>query len=117
MADPERDPHPARVASLAHADLVTLDRVVCCDPDYGSMLRVAAEHAAHLLAFTYPRPRLITRAVVAAANGMCRLMGRAFRAYVHPPEAMTAVLEHAGFRPRWLGGTWVWAVALFERAG
>lgn len=98
------------------ADVVTLDRVVCCDADYRSLLAAAADHADHLLGFTFPRARWYTRAFVAAANAWRRIRGAAFRAYVHPPAAMTAVLEEHGLRRRWAGGTWVWAVEVFERA-
>lgn len=96
-------------------DVVTLDRVVCCDPDFESMLGQAAAHARRLVAFTYPRPRWIVRVVVAAANGLRRIAGRTFRIYVHPPAAMAAVLERNGLRRRWSGGTFIWAAEVFER--
>ena len=105
----------ALAAELPRADVVTLDRVVCCDPDYESMLGEAAAHASRLVAFTYPRPRWVTRAVVAFGNALNRLAGRTFRAYVHPPAALAAVLFREGFRRRFAGGTFVWAAEVFER--
>jgi O-methyltransferase domain len=101
--------------SLPSADLVTLDRVVCCDPDFTGLLAAAADHARRAVAFSYPRRRWLVRAVIGAGNATRRLVGRAFRVYLHPPEAMAAVLERSGFRRRWIGGSWVWAVELFER--
>jgi methyltransferase family protein len=98
------------------ADVVTLDRVVCCDPDYAGLLGAAADHAGRFLAFAYPRARWYVRAVIAIENAWGRLRGRLFRAYVHPPTAMVAVLEKRGLRRRWSGGTWIWAVEMFERA-
>ena len=97
------------------ADVVTLDRGVCCDPDYARLLGAAADRARRLVAFSYPRPRWSVRLFVAALNFVNRLRGRTFRAYVHPPAAMIGVLERAGLRRRWAGGTWIWAVELFER--
>ena len=125
-AEAARRGHAGRVAfrqgdfsslapSLPRADVVTLDRVVCCDPDFARLLAAAADRARCAVAFSYPRPRWLVRAFVATANAARRLVGRAFRAYVHPPAAMAAVLERSGFRRRWAGGTWVWAVELFER--
>jgi len=37
------------------ADLVTLDRVVCCYPDFRRLLKAAAEHSQRALVLTYPR--------------------------------------------------------------
>ena len=102
--------------TVAPADVVTLDRVVCCDPDYAGLLGAAADHAQHLVAYTYPRPHWYTRVFVATVNAWRRLRGHPFRAYVHPPAAMTAVLEGRGLRRRWTGGTWIWSAELFERA-
>jgi hypothetical protein len=69
-----------------------------------------------LVAFSYPRERWLMRFVVAAANAVRRIMHRDYRAYVHPPERMRAVLERAGMAQSWTGGTWIWAVEIFERA-
>jgi magnesium-protoporphyrin O-methyltransferase len=98
------------------ADVVTLDRVVCCDPDFVRLLTAAATHARRAVAFSYPRARWLARAMVACSNAVRRALGRAYRAYVHPPAAMAAVLERNGLRRQWAGGTWIWAVELFERA-
>src|SRR6266568_253393 len=41
--------------SLPDADVVTLDRVVCCYPDVEALLRGASARARRMVAFTYPR--------------------------------------------------------------
>ena len=126
-AEAERRGHGARVG-FAHgdfrevavttppADVVTLDRVVCCDPDFAGMLGAAADHARHLVALTYPRDRWFTRSFVAVFNAMRRLRGDSFRAFIHPPAAMVAVLEGRGLRRRFSGGTLIWSAEVFERA-
>jgi len=102
--------------AAAPADVVTLDRVVCCDPDFAGLLGAAADHARHLLALSFPHRRWYTRLFVAGINTWRWIRGRSFRAYVHPPAAMTRVLESRGLRQCWRGGTWIWRVELFERA-
>lgn len=102
-------------SELPEFDVVTLDRVVCCDPDYATMLDGAASRARRLVALTYPRDHWPVRLVVAAANALRRLTGRSFRAYVHKPAEMAAVLEGNGLKRRWNGGTIVWAAEVFER--
>jgi len=103
------------VNDAPEADVVTLDRVVCCDADYRTMLGGAADRAKRLVAFTYPRPRAATRAFIAIVNWLSRAFLKGFQAYVHPPEAMARVLEEHGLRRRSSGGTWIWAAEVFER--
>jgi magnesium-protoporphyrin O-methyltransferase len=101
--------------ATAPADVVTLDRVVCCDPDYAGLLGAAADHARRLLAYSFPHRRWYTRLFVAVINSWRRVRRRAFRAYIHPPDAMTRLLESRGLRRCWRGGNWIWRVELFER--
>jgi len=68
--------------TLPDADVVTLDRVVCCYPDAEALLRQAAERARQLLAFTYPRDRWYVRTLIVLENLWLRLTGEEFRAFV-----------------------------------
>jgi magnesium-protoporphyrin O-methyltransferase len=113
--DLRRGDFHALAVNLPPADVVTLDRVVCCDPDFEGMLGQAASHALRLVAFTYPRPRWIVRVFVNVGNTVRGFFGGTFRAYIHPPAAMAAVLERNGMRRRWAGGTFIWAAEVFER--
>jgi magnesium-protoporphyrin O-methyltransferase len=103
------------VRESPEVDVVTLDRVVCCDPDFRTMLGGAADRARRLVAFTYPRPRAAIRAFIAFGNWISRTFMKGFQAYVHPPEEMAAVLQEHGMKRRWSGGTWIWAAEVFER--
>jgi SAM-dependent methyltransferase len=101
--------------TLPDADVVTLDRVVCCYPDAGALLDGAATRARRLVAFTYHPDRWYIRAMVALENFLYRLRGNAFRAFVHPPQRMAAVLEAAGFVRAARRGTLLWALDLYHR--
>lgn len=81
------------------ADVVVLHRVVCCYPDYPALLSAAADHARRLLVYSHPASRLLTRAAIGSENLLRRMQGNAFRAFVHPPEAMVAVAESQGLTP------------------
>ena len=105
----------ALAATLPDADVVTLDRVVCCYPDAEALLRGAAARARQLLAFTYPRDRWYVRAVFVLLNFWQRLTGSAFRAFVHPPQRMDAVLEAAGLARAARHETPVWRLDLYRR--
>ena len=90
------------------ADVVVLHRVVCCYPDFESLLGEAAEKARQTVVFTYPPRNVASRAVLGIVNLWLRLRGTAFRTFAHPPERMVAVVQDAGFEPvaRRRGGIW-----------
>lgn len=101
--------------SLPDADVVTLDRVVCCYPNVEALLQGAATRARRLVAFTYHPDRWYLRAMVALENFLYRLRRNPFRAFVHPPHSMSAVLEAAGFVRAARHETFLWALDLYHR--
>ena len=106
----------AAAPEIAPADVVTLDRVVCCDPDYESLLGLAAARAKTALAFSYPRARWATRVFIGGFNAWHRLTGATFRAHIHPPAAMAAVLERAGLKRVASTMRFIWAVEVYVRS-
>ena len=101
--------------TLPEADVVTLDRVVCCYPDAEALLQQAAGRARQLLAFSYPRDRWYVRTLIVLENFWRRLTGKEFRAFVHGPERMGAVLETAGLVRATRRKTLVWTLDLYCR--
>ena len=97
------------------ADIVVLHRVVCCYPDYATLLGAAADHARRQLVFSHPPRNPVSRAVVASENLLSRLAGRDFRTFAHPPEAMLAVLAEHGLHLRATHRSRVWQVAAVSR--
>jgi 2-polyprenyl-3-methyl-5-hydroxy-6-metoxy-1,4-benzoquinol methylase len=89
----------AEPTAVEPADIVVLHRVVCCYPDYATLLGVAADHARRHLVFSHPPRNPLSQAVVATQNLLLRLGGRDFRVFVHPPAAMLEVLAEHGLRP------------------
>jgi len=102
--------------ALSDVDLVTLDRVVCCYPEYSPLLRAVADTGARWCALAYPRNGWHIRAVISILNLGFRLRRSDFRVFVHPEARMMEILEAAGFHSRSVGGTFVWRTRLLERA-
>ena len=100
---------------IGPADIVVLHRVVCCYPDYSRLLGAAADHARRLLVFSHPPRNPISRAIVSVQNSMCRLTGRSYRAFTHPPAAMSQVLSRHGLRVNHRRRASVWQVVGAER--
>jgi 2-polyprenyl-3-methyl-5-hydroxy-6-metoxy-1,4-benzoquinol methylase len=97
------------------ADVVVLHRVVCCYPDYERLLGAAADHARHLLVFSYPPRNVLSRLLLGAQNLLFRLRRKEFRTFAHPPERMIGVVKERGFVLAYTHQPVVWQIAGFER--
>jgi magnesium-protoporphyrin O-methyltransferase len=98
------------------ADIVTLDRVICCYPDADALVRLSAAKARHLYALAFPRDRWYVRLALRIENVRQRIRGRAYRAYAHPHARIDALIAEAGLRPAGETHTLAWRVVLYERA-
>jgi magnesium-protoporphyrin O-methyltransferase len=97
------------------ADVVTLDRVVCCYADASTLLQVAAAKTRRVLAFCYPRARWDVRLVVWVQNQWRRITGNPYRGFVHSPRRMADDLERGGLMLSRRRGTLVWIVDVYRR--
>lgn len=100
---------------LAPADVVTLDRVVCCYPAYETMLDSALDRARQVVGLSYPRARWYVRAVIAVENGLRWLRGGAFRTFLHSPAGILALLRTRGFRLAGRRTTIAWSVDVYTK--
>ena len=101
--------------ALPAADIVTLDRVVCCYPSYRELLDAATSHSRRWLALSYPRDRWYVRVSLWFGTLWLRIRGSAFRAFVHPVTAIDAVLQDAGFAAVRHATTLAWQASIYER--
>jgi magnesium-protoporphyrin O-methyltransferase len=97
------------------ADVVVLNRVVCCYPDYARLLGSAAAHARRQVVFSHPPRNLVSRSVIGAQNTLLRLFGSEFRVFAHPPQAMLDVLSERGLHPERTERGFVWRVVSAHR--
>ncbi|HLE98922.1 MAG TPA: class I SAM-dependent methyltransferase [Gaiellaceae bacterium] len=97
------------------ADVVVLNRVVCCSPDGVELTALAARLARRLLLVSYPRDAWWVRAAVGLQNAGLRLLRRSFRVFVHPPDALAAAAGAAGLRLERRGGGAIWEYAVLQR--
>ena len=102
-------------ADLPQADVVTLDRVVCCYPDFRSLLRAAARKSRKVVALTYPRETWYLRIGEKVINFFQSLGRDPFRMFLHPVVEMDALLKKEGFERVGLRRLFVWEMALYQR--
>jgi predicted TPR repeat methyltransferase len=97
------------------ADIVVMHRVVCCYPDYETLLTAASDHSRSALAFSFPRETWWWRLGVGMLNLVQRVRRRDFRAYVHASSNLVAVPARRGLSLEFEHEGRVWRVASFRR--
>ena len=102
-------------SELGSADLVTLDRVVCCYPELEPLVSLSAEKAEQYYALSFPHDRWYVRAHTQWQNHRRRRGGNAFRTFVHPVRRIEALVRAAGFQVERYRRTLVWALMVCRR--
>ncbi len=93
---------------IACADIVILDKVICCYPDAETLLASATENANRILALTYPRVHLINRLGMGILNRFLALIGSDFRTYLHDPAHIQRYLSVLGWKKIYESNTLTW---------
>ncbi len=103
-------------AEIPPADIVTLDRVVCCYHDVEQLVNLSAQKAKWLYGLVYPRDKWWVKIVTLLYyNGRHWLRRNPMRNYVHPTKAVEATLEQNGLKRKYLREMGAWQVAIFAR--
>jgi 2-polyprenyl-3-methyl-5-hydroxy-6-metoxy-1,4-benzoquinol methylase len=97
------------------SDIVTLDRVICCYPNYADLIDKSAGACRHVLAVSYPRTHILSRVLIYLDNLKRIAQKRSFRAYIHPRKEVEARIETAGFEQIRIRQTLLWRVAAYRR--
>ena len=97
------------------ADVVALDRVICCYPEMPSLVARSAALARWRYGLVYPRDSLLARAVVALENLRFRVTRSAFRVHIHRTADVEALVREAGLVKQLHRRTLGWQLVVFER--
>ncbi len=85
-----------RPDAVEPADIVVLNRVVCCSPDGVALAAAAGRLARRTLVLSFPRDVFWIRAGVRMLNAGLWLTRNPFRVFVHRPAALFAAAHAEG---------------------
>src|SRR5260370_27178745 len=97
------------------ADVVVMNRVICCYPDMPKLAGAAAVRANGILVMSFPNYRWWTRLGLAIVNLAFRVIRMRFRVFLHPPARILAAVEQRGFKTRLNQPGLIWQVVALER--
>ena len=104
-------------AELPAVDIVTLDSMICCDPDLELVLDAATRSRPHLVGITYPRDVWWMRAFMQLYNLWSAVRRSPGRYFIHRHALLERWMTRAGYRNVHEGGIRPWRVVLYRRSG
>jgi hypothetical protein len=102
--------------SIEAADVVVLNRVVCCSPDGVQLAGAAARLTERTLVLSFPRHTFWFRLGVRALNAGMWVARRSFRIFAHPRDALIGAASSQGLRLVETGRRGFWEYAALRRA-
>ncbi|MEZ4669934.1 MAG: class I SAM-dependent methyltransferase [Anaerolineae bacterium] len=97
------------------ADVVTLDRVVCCYPDMPGLVGASAARAQHLYGLVYPRDAGWMKLGNQILNLYLWVRRNPFRTFVHSAAKVDAAIRAQGLTPRYHRNAGLWQVVVYGR--
>ena len=102
---------------IAPADIVTLDRVICCYDDMPGLVSLSVQKARRLYGIVYPRDTWWIRVgILVYYNFRNWLQRNPMRMFVHPPEAVEAVIRSNGLERHFYQVMGPWQVLVYCRS-
>jgi magnesium-protoporphyrin O-methyltransferase len=101
--------------SLPPADIVTLDRVICCYDEMEALVSASAARASRLYGVVFPRSSWWVRLGTALVNVTLWIRRNPFRIFSHPTQRVEAVIASQGLSRVYRKTAGMWQVAVFAR--
>lgn len=103
-------------ADIKAADIVTLDKVICCYPDAQALVSLSVERAKRYYALVYPRDAKIIKWLLPIFNFVFfQLRGNPFRSYIHSTQMIDTLVQASGLTPIYHQHAGLMQVFVYER--
>ncbi|MHB0988891.1 MAG: class I SAM-dependent methyltransferase [Bellilinea sp.] len=97
------------------ADLITLDKVVCCYPDYKELIGKSVVKAGKVYALVFPKDWWVIRQGLKLMNWIFKAQKSLYVAYLHPVAEIDRIIRANGFTPAYQHSTLGWHVWVYRR--
>ena len=105
----------ALAGTVEPADLVALDRVICCYADMAALVGRSATMALRRYGVVYPKDSWLGRVAIALINARSRLSRSSFRAHVHRTAEVDAIVAANGLVMHEHRTSLIWQLSIYER--
>lgn len=101
--------------TVPKADIVTIEKVICCYPDVEKLVAASATHAQRFYGIVYPKSNWWMKIRSAIVNMYFRLRRNDFRIYNHSKEKVHAILESKDFEQCFHHSTWIDLIEVYKK--
>jgi magnesium-protoporphyrin O-methyltransferase len=101
--------------SVPGADLVTLDRVVCCYDDMQALIRMSAQKAGRKFGLVFPRDLWLFKIFLPLVNFIIKLRGSSFRIFLHNTQQIDNIIRSEGLGLESQRKAGFWQVFIYHR--
>ena len=102
--------------SLEAADIVTLDRVICCFDDMHALVGASVAKARRLYGLVYPRDTWLARALLSLQHFFADLFHGNMRIFAHRTAEVDALVRSHGFEQAYQRNAGFWQVVMYTRS-
>ncbi len=103
-------------SDLPSADVVTLDRSVCCYPDMPALVGLSAQKAERLYGLVYPRDTWLMKIGASVLNTFFFLQRNPYRFFIHPSHAVDDTIQKEGLTRLFYQRTFFWQIVVYGRS-
>ena len=100
---------------LNPADIVILDKVLCCDSNPQSLIKKSTAKTKAIYAVSFPRDHLLVRLFVKAGIAITKIFPVKFTPFYHEPTDIQRWIEDANFVLSCACNTFFWQVQVYTR--
>lgn len=100
---------------LQPADIVTLDKVICCYDDMPALVRASAQMARQYYAIVVPRDNFLFKTAAWFMNLIQVITRNPYRMFVHPHNQIDAIVKRAGLSRSFERHDWMWQAIVYSK--
>jgi len=100
---------------LEPADIVTLDRVICCFDDMPALVSASSDLANKIYAVVFPIDNWIIINAMRVANLFLKIIRHQYRMFVHPTEKIEEIILGKGLKRKFYQRVGMWQVVVYTR--
>jgi magnesium-protoporphyrin O-methyltransferase len=101
--------------SVSAADIVTLDKVICCYDELEPLVKLSCEKTVKHYGVIYPRDSWWAKAAIGFENLMRKIKGNTFRVFIYSTEEVDSLIKEQGLRRVFYKSMMVWQVVIYSR--